>query len=117
MAEGYLTSPFEIFDMAYNGVENIFLHSAIQQLEPQYRRLYPDFKGVFDLGRGITFVVIQEGANKGKLTVGKTIDNEVIPHPGIEPVSYLDVKTQFLERGGDMATAVKLYLAQQNSPI
>lgn len=73
--------------MAFN-IENAFLTRALAELEPQYKRLNPEFKGKLDLGFLITFLVIADGPDKGKLTIAQRVRGVFVPHPDIVPVDY-----------------------------
>lgn len=72
--------------MGFNQVENAFLAEAIANLKPQYESVYGPLDGNFYIGKGVKFIIIDEGINKGKLTIGKTIDGKVVPDPQIKPV-------------------------------
>ncbi len=72
--------------MTFNHVENAFLAEAIKGLQPKWEKVYGIHKGPFYIGNGITFMVVEDGPDKNKLTVAKkTIDGKFVPDPQIEP--------------------------------
>ena len=73
--------------MSHNPVENYFLAEAIRTLRPRYEAVYGPVLDQFYLNRGgLRFMVIQDGQNKGKLTIAIRRKGEHIPDPDIEPV-------------------------------
>lgn len=95
--------------MAFN-IESAFLTRALKELEPQYRHLHPEHRGTLDLGFCITYLVIEDGQDKGKLTIGKRVDGKLVPHPDIKPVDYRNL----IMPGEDLATAVnRVFLATE----
>jgi len=57
--------------MGVNPIETSFLAAAIDALRGPYEKLYGRYDGHFYIGRGITFIEIMDGPDKGRLTVGK----------------------------------------------
>ena len=101
------------FGMAFN-IESALLTVALKQLEPQYKLIDPDFKGKLDIGHTITFIVIQGGTDRGKLTIAQLENGKLVPHPSIIPVDYANL----IKPGEDLATAVnRIYGMPANSEI
>lgn len=110
--------------MSFNPVENAFLHRAIKELEPKWVAIYgPLTHGRFDLGRtDITFMVVSEGPDRGKLTVvamdleGRLIKNSEgrhVPDPKITPVDCYNL----IGPGEDLATAVARVFLGSDTPF
>lgn len=78
--------------MVFN-LENGFLSAALEELEPQYRRINPNFRpGKLTLGSStLTFMIIEDGQDKGKLTIAEKVDSVWVPHPEIRPVDYANL--------------------------
>lgn len=73
--------------MSHNPVENYFLGEAIKRLKPRYEAVYGACPTPFDVSRGgIRFLIIEDGPDKGKLTVAKSIDGMLVADPRIVPV-------------------------------
>ena len=80
--------------MAFNQIEDAFLGAATRQLQPEYEKIYGTYNGNFYLGNGVRFLTINEGPDRGKLTVGKTIDGKLVPDPNITPVNCYNLIRQ-----------------------
>ena len=98
--------------MGFNQVENAFVAEAIENLKPDYERVYGNYNGHFYLGNGIMFMLIRGGEDDGKLTVAETIDGRLTPDPKITPV---DCYNRMLS-GEDMATAVARVFFGRTTP-
>ena len=79
--------------MVFN-LESGFLSAALAQLGIQYRRVDPKFDGKLTLGSStLTFMVIKQGPDEGKLTIGQRVNGTFVPHPDIQPVDYANLIT------------------------
>ena len=96
---------FKFFKLGFNNYENSFLAHAIKILEPRYRTAYGNAPDPFYLGCSITFVLIREGPDKEKLTVGMKNDGGWVLDPNIEPADCYNLWTP----GLDLATAVRKF--------
>jgi len=89
--------------MSFNQVENGLLARAIEELKPQWEKNYGPYPGEFYLGKpGLTFMILREGEDKGKLTVAKSLEGRLGPDPNITPVDCYNL----MQPGEDIATAV-----------
>ena len=99
--------------MSHNPVENYFLGEAIKALRPRYEGVYGRYPGHFDLNRiGLRFLLIEDGPDKGKLTVAKSIDGVLIPDPRIVPVDCYNL----IKPDESLAEAVSRVLSEKRTP-
>src|SRR3989344_4763018 len=98
--------------MGFNQVENAFLATAIEKLRPQYEKMYGEYPGDFYLGNGVTFMIISDGENKGKLTIAKKVNEDLIPDPHITPADCYNLVLP----GEDLATAIARVYGGRSTP-